>query len=708
MSNEGLDNRAEARIEVFIEALFEGADYRLETVVGRVLGTVDRFATPRKGLVRPRTYWVVFEQCPEDMAAALNALELARVERGADRAMGIVCQGSLPVDHAGDIYPSKSGLISLRRLALELFDIPAAVQEMVRGEPIPNPYVRRRGRCNDTDILDVVQSIVEWAQSDRARDLVVVGLPGSGRKTVVDEAARRIGRLFVENPEHVIPLLPGDKVPKALNNLRVSPPLFIPISVCERGTLDLRAPLGPTGALHIAASKERLRKDQSADIIELIEPSWEEVVEALESGQADHRLFDRLKALARQNEDFRALLLPLPAISFWRDALAKTRLELVLSDEAHDSAVLARGFFQTLFNHFWNPSDAHMYEGIALRDFALPGFSGSNAFGFVHERYEVVAITKWWIDYAHPDPDTGGYDPEGFKNRLVRDYFLARKIIREVRQGNTEILTRYQFPREFVLLFLGLLAPDVMALLAEDRSAKIQQQIKEQAEREVQLVMAHQLNRCVGALQQATTGLRKKLPKDILPQVDYELRRIHEELDFLRRLTEHSRLLHQLPQGELADIPLGRAITDTLDGLRQKYPPIHVECIDLESIAVQGRTDALREILHCLLQNAFHAVIFPPVENPLVRIYAKAQGDAVQVCIENNGPAIAPSDWENIFRPFVTTKKGGSRPQGTGLGLPIARKYAEHMGGRVDLDRSSEITRFIVTFVQARKRGESV
>lgn len=702
MVNEGGDSRA----EIQIEALFESADYSVETVVGRVLGTVDRFATPRKGLIRPRTYWVVFEQCPEDIEAALGELERARVEKAADRAMAIVRRGSLPATHAADAYPSKSMLLTLRRLALALFDIPAAVKDAVIGEPMPVLCLRRRGRCNEKDILDVVQYIVEWAQSDRARDLVILGPRRSGRKTVVYEAAQRIGRLFLEDPEHVIPLLPEEKIPMALSNRLLSPPLFIPISVREHGALDLNAPGDPTGGVHIASYKEQLQKDQSADIVELIEPSWEEVVGALESVQTDHRVLDRLKAVARQYEDFRDLLLPVPAIPLWHDTLAKIRLDPISSDQAHDAAVLARAFFQTLFSHFWQPPDAFAYEDIALGEFALPGFKSSDIDWPIYTTGELETITKWWISYDDPALPDGAHYTVEFKNRLVRDYFLARKIIREVRQGNLHILTRYQFPREFVLLFLGLIAPDVMASLAEDRSAKIQQQIKEQAEREVRLVMAHQLNRCVGALQLATTSLRKKLPKDMLLQVDREMRRMGDELDFLRNLAEQSRLLHQAPEGELGDIPLGPTIAEALDGLRQKYPEVRTECIDLVFISVQGRADGLREVFHCLLENAFHAVVFPPVENPLVRIYAKTQGEAVQVCIENNGPAIAPSDRENIFKAFLTTKKGGGRPQGTGLGLPIARKYAEHMGGRVELDVSSENTRFVVTVVRARKRGE--
>ena len=49
----------------------------------------------------------------------------------------------------------------------------------------------------------------------------------------------------------------------------------------------------------------------------------------------------------------------------------------------------------------------------------------------------------------------------------------------------------------------------------------------------------------------------------------------------------------------------------------------------------------------------------------------------------DNGPGIAAEDRERIFDPFFTTR--GPR-DGTGLGLSNALRYAEELGGSLDLD----------------------
>ncbi len=62
--------------------------------------------------------------------------------------------------------------------------------------------------------------------------------------------------------------------------------------------------------------------------------------------------------------------------------------------------------------------------------------------------------------------------------------------------------------------------------------------------------------------------------------------------------------------------------------------------------------------------------------------------DAVELRVEDDGPGVAPGDRERIFDPFFTTKAPG---EGTGLGLSNALRLAEQLGGRLDLEASSEL-----------------
>jgi len=55
--------------------------------------------------------------------------------------------------------------------------------------------------------------------------------------------------------------------------------------------------------------------------------------------------------------------------------------------------------------------------------------------------------------------------------------------------------------------------------------------------------------------------------------------------------------------------------------------------------------------------------------------------------IEDTGPGIAPEEMDRLFEPFAQTKTGRESLQGTGLGLPISRKFVQKMGG--DIQASS-------------------
>lgn len=111
----------------------------------------------------------------------------------------------------------------------------------------------------------------------------------------------------------------------------------------------------------------------------------------------------------------------------------------------------------------------------------------------------------------------------------------------------------------------------------------------------------------------------------------------------------------------------------------------------------------LQTVLSNLLENAFQAVDGDGPEHRVV-VGARRTGETLRIEVIDTGPGVHADDRERIFRPRVTTKRGGrGKPRGTGMGLPIARKYAEHIGGKVWLDTEASQTTFVLELVPARE-----
>ncbi|MBD2665511.1 two-component hybrid sensor and regulator [Richelia sinica FACHB-800] len=95
----------------------------------------------------------------------------------------------------------------------------------------------------------------------------------------------------------------------------------------------------------------------------------------------------------------------------------------------------------------------------------------------------------------------------------------------------------------------------------------------------------------------------------------------------------------------------------------------------------------LRQILLNLLGNA---IKFTETGTVTLRVKTQSNEPAINQYklifeIEDTGHGIAPEDISLIFEPFKQTANGSQVSQGTGLGLAISRKYAQLMGGDIQV-----------------------
>jgi signal transduction histidine kinase len=101
---------------------------------------------------------------------------------------------------------------------------------------------------------------------------------------------------------------------------------------------------------------------------------------------------------------------------------------------------------------------------------------------------------------------------------------------------------------------------------------------------------------------------------------------------------------------------------------------------------VTGNPQAMQGVFLNLLRNAMEAM----PDGGAIRIRSAemrgAEGHWIQIHVQDDGPGVPPELRDRIFQPYFTTK-----PSGVGLGLALAHATVEAGGGRLHLERRSEL-----------------
>lgn len=128
-----------------------------------------------------------------------------------------------------------------------------------------------------------------------------------------------------------------------------------------------------------------------------------------------------------------------------------------------------------------------------------------------------------------------------------------------------------------------------------------------------------------------------------------------------------------------AAVPVRRARNAVQPAADAKAVEIVEECPDPSPVC---ETDDARveQILVNLLTNAIRHS--PPEERVVVRV-EQVPGE-VRFHVMDHGPGIAPEAQQAIFEPFVRVGPQGGL--GSGLGLPVSRRLAEMLGGRLSVE----------------------
>ncbi|MEC0233495.1 ATP-binding protein [Paenibacillus kribbensis] len=167
---------------------------------------------------------------------------------------------------------------------------------------------------------------------------------------------------------------------------------------------------------------------------------------------------------------------------------------------------------------------------------------------------------------------------------------------------------------------------------------------------------------------------------------------IHKEAKRLYELVEDSLRLSVLDKYDFElhaeEVDLHSLLEDAGSRIRGKAAKrgLHFS-IDAVPAKVWGDPKHLMHIVLNLLDNA----VKYNRDGGWMTLSSRVERDTVIVYVRNSGPWIPREKWEMIFEPFATLSHDRSRQDsGTGLGLPLARRLAERMGGELHLTASGD------------------
>jgi signal transduction histidine kinase/ABC-type uncharacterized transport system substrate-binding protein len=197
--------------------------------------------------------------------------------------------------------------------------------------------------------------------------------------------------------------------------------------------------------------------------------------------------------------------------------------------------------------------------------------------------------------------------------------------------------------------------------------------------------VAHELNQPLGAIlsnTEAAQMLLKSSPPDlvqigeILSDIIRDEQRAGEIILGLRNL------LNDRKETDLQALDLNQSVPELVKIVTPEMVKREINLRTVlapEVLPVRADPIHLQQVIMNLVMNGMDAMENEPRPHTLtIRTRRNAERDLAEVRVSDSGKGIPGESLTSIFDAFVTTK-----PQGTGLGLPIARTIVESYGGTI-------------------------
>ena len=123
-------------------------------------------------------------------------------------------------------------------------------------------------------------------------------------------------------------------------------------------------------------------------------------------------------------------------------------------------------------------------------------------------------------------------------------------------------------------------------------------------------------------------------------------------------------------------------LTDLINEIIEKYDNSNISLELMPRVYFNGRKNLINRCINNLLDNAIKYA-------KKVNIELNKNNNNLFIKIEDDGPGIPKTEYENVFKPFYKINKGRADSKSSvGLGLSIASDIIKSHGGNIKLDKS--------------------
>ena len=296
-----------------------------------------------------------------------------------------------------------------------------------------------------------------------------------------------------------------------------------------------------------------------------------------------------------------------------------------------------------------------------------------------------------YCSYLYPALQDYEITREGYGILAIRIlfFFLAAMVVNRFTVENRRQIKRYQ---------------ELAETLAET-NRKLQQ-AQEEARRSERLAalgqmsagLAHEIRNPLGVIKGSAEMLQQKLGEsnplagELAGYISTETNRLSA---LVTRFLDFARPLHaELTPQDITSV-LDRAVHDVAMTHKEEGASVRVERQYQQNLPLVPLDESLSEQAFVnLIQNAYDAMSGGGGTLRVLAARAKSANQAgVEVRIEDTGPGIPDELREQIFNPFVTTKKTG-----VGLGLSIVSRIIDGHHGSIRLESGLKGAGFVMFF----------